>query len=56
MGSQLIIQLLSNIRFYNDILLFEFESVIKEIKRKQRENCTSEKDFRLLFLSSNYLH
>lgn len=37
MGSQVVIQLLSNIRFYNDILLFEFEYVIKEIKRRERK-------------------
>lgn len=38
MGSQLIVQLLSNIRFYNDIVLLEFEYIMKEIKRRQREN------------------
>lgn len=45
MGNQLIILLLSNNRFYNDILHFEFEYIIKEIKRRQRKNCTSNEYF-----------
>lgn len=37
MGSQLIILLLSKIRFYNNILLFQFEYIIKEIKEDKEK-------------------
>lgn len=36
MGIQLIIQLLSNIRFCNYILLFEFDYIIKEINGREK--------------------